>query len=118
MEELLSSHGHFGSRGHLKALQIVIPCLLLGFSRSALTATESDGTLLMEQYVPCHICATLRAEENEADKKTDDVQYFNMEDCVLTAIELDCIECPSHPNVPVPLQELVPELFMTDFPAR
>ncbi|KYO21001.1 leucine-rich repeat serine/threonine-protein kinase 1 isoform B [Alligator mississippiensis] len=84
----------------------------------ALTATESDGTLLMEQYVPCHICATLRAEENEADKKPDDVQYFNMEDCVLTAIELDCIECPSHPNVPVPLQELVPELFMTDFPAR
>ncbi|XP_025055346.1 leucine-rich repeat serine/threonine-protein kinase 1 [Alligator sinensis] len=84
----------------------------------ALTATESDGTLLMEQYVPCHICATLRAEEIEANKKADDVQYFNMEDCVLTAIELDCIECPSHPNVPVPLQELVPELFMTDFPAR
>ncbi|XP_019359543.1 PREDICTED: leucine-rich repeat serine/threonine-protein kinase 1 isoform X1 [Gavialis gangeticus] len=84
----------------------------------ALTATESDGTLLMEQYVPCHICATLRAEENEANKKADDVQYFNMEDCVLTAIELDCIECPSHPDIPVPLQELVPELFMTDFPAR
>uniref|UniRef100_A0A452HCZ7 non-specific serine/threonine protein kinase n=1 Tax=Gopherus agassizii TaxID=38772 RepID=A0A452HCZ7_9SAUR len=84
----------------------------------ALTATESDGTLLMEQYVPCHICATSRTQENEPPDKPEDEQYFNMEDCVLTAIELDCITCPSHPNIPVPLQELVPELFMTDFPAR
>ncbi|KAJ7408489.1 leucine rich repeat kinase 1 [Willisornis vidua] len=79
----------------------------------ALTAMESDGTLLMEQYVPCHICAAARAEENE-----ENAQYFNMEDCVLTAIELDYITCPNHPDIPVSLQELVPELFMTDFPAR
>uniref|UniRef100_A0A8C8SSW1 non-specific serine/threonine protein kinase n=1 Tax=Pelusios castaneus TaxID=367368 RepID=A0A8C8SSW1_9SAUR len=84
----------------------------------ALTATESDGTLLMEQYVPCHICATSRTQENEAPDKLEDQQYFNMEDCVLTAIEMDCITCPGHPNITVPLQELVPELFMTDFPAR
>uniref|UniRef100_A0A8B9NVW3 non-specific serine/threonine protein kinase n=1 Tax=Apteryx owenii TaxID=8824 RepID=A0A8B9NVW3_APTOW len=84
----------------------------------ALTATESDGTLLMEQYVPCHICAASRLEQNECGEKVEDAQYFNMEDCVLTAIELDCITCPNHPDVPVSLQELVPELFMTDFPAR
>ena len=84
----------------------------------ALTATESDGTLLMEQYVPCHICAASKPEENECGEKAEDVQYFNMEDCVLTAIELDYITCPNHPDVPVSLQELVPELFMTDFPAR
>ncbi|OXB68958.1 hypothetical protein ASZ78_003427 [Callipepla squamata] len=82
----------------------------------ALTATESDGTLLMEQYVPCHICATSRLED-KCGKKTEDAQYFNMEDCVLTAIELDYITCPNHPDIPVSLQELVPELFMTDFPA-
>lgn len=85
---------------------------------SALTATESDGTLLMEQYVPCHICATSRTQENGPPDKAEDQKYFNMEDCVLTAIEMDCITCPSHPDIPVPLQELVPELFMTDFPAR
>ncbi|NWV36007.1 LRRK1 kinase, partial [Grantiella picta] len=84
----------------------------------ALTATESDGTLLMEQYVPCHICAAARPEQGEGGERAEDVQYFNMEDCVLTAIELDYITCPNHPDIPVSLQELVPELFMTDFPAR
>ncbi|KAJ6662886.1 hypothetical protein lerEdw1_011090 [Lerista edwardsae] len=81
----------------------------------ALTATESDGTLLMEQYVPCPVCSTANMQ---AGQRTEDVHYFNMEVCVLTAIERDDISCPHHPDVPVPLQELVPELFMTDFPAR
>ncbi|XP_053128852.1 leucine-rich repeat serine/threonine-protein kinase 1 isoform X2 [Hemicordylus capensis] len=81
----------------------------------ALTATESDGTLLMEQYVPCPVCATSKAQD---DQKTEDVQYFNMENCVLNAIEMDTIACAHHPDTPVPLQELVPELFMTDFPTR
>ncbi|XP_066492192.1 leucine-rich repeat serine/threonine-protein kinase 1 [Tiliqua scincoides] len=81
----------------------------------ALTATESDGTLLMEQYVPCPVCSTSKMQGGQ---KIEDMQYFNMEVCVLTAIELDEITCPHHPDVPVPLQELVPELFMTDFPAR
>ncbi|XP_038602280.1 leucine-rich repeat serine/threonine-protein kinase 1 isoform X2 [Tachyglossus aculeatus] len=84
----------------------------------ALTATESDGTLLMEQYVPCPVCETSRAQQADSTEKMEDVQYFDMEDCVLTAIEQDYITCPKHPDDPVPLQELVPELFMTDFPAR
>lgn len=94
----------------------VVSCL---FALSeALTAMESDGTLLMEQYVPCHICAAARPEQREGSERAEDAQYFNMEDCVLTAIELDYITCPNHPDIPVSLQELVPELFMTDFPAR
>ncbi|XP_062998254.1 leucine-rich repeat serine/threonine-protein kinase 1 [Elgaria multicarinata webbii] len=84
----------------------------------ALTATESDGTLLMEQYVPCPVCSTPKTQEGKDSQKIEDLQYFNMEDCVLTAIELDSIICAHHPEIPVPLQELVPELFMTDFPAR
>uniref|UniRef100_A0A8D2L281 non-specific serine/threonine protein kinase n=1 Tax=Varanus komodoensis TaxID=61221 RepID=A0A8D2L281_VARKO len=84
----------------------------------ALTATESDGTLLMEQYVPCPVCSTPKTQEEEESQKTEGMQYFNMEDCVLTATELDSILCVRHPEVPVPLQELVPELFMTDFPVR
>lgn len=85
----------------------------------ALTATESDGTPLMEQYVPCPVCETSCALHAEPSQRaTEGLQYFNMEDCVLTAIERDVIACPLHPDVPVPLQELVPELFMTDFPAR
>ncbi|XP_073917852.1 leucine-rich repeat serine/threonine-protein kinase 1 isoform X4 [Castor canadensis] len=84
----------------------------------ALTATESDGTPLMEQYVPCPVCETSWAYHADPSEKSEEVQYFDMEDCVLTAIERDFISCPRHPDVPVPLQELVPELFMTDFPAR
>lgn len=85
----------------------------------ALTATESDGTPLMEQYVPCPVCeATWALHAEPSERAVEGLQYFDMEDCVLTAIECDVITCPLHPDVPVPLQELVPELFMTDFPAR
>lgn len=92
-------------------------CLLL-CPHLALTATESDGTPLMEQYVPCPVCETSWAQRADPNEKSESVQYFDMEDCVLTAIERDFISCPRHPDLPVPLQELVPELFMTDFPAR
>lgn len=44
--------------------------------------------------------------------------FFNMEDCVIAAMGQEYIVCPQHTNQPVPLQELVPELFMTDFPSR
>ncbi|XP_075414060.1 leucine-rich repeat serine/threonine-protein kinase 1 isoform X1 [Tenrec ecaudatus] len=84
----------------------------------ALTATESDGTPLMEQYVPCPVCEASWAGSTDQSEMEEGVHYFDMEDCVLTAIEQDFISCPRHPDLPVPLQEVVPELFMTDFPAR
>ncbi|XP_053573569.1 leucine-rich repeat serine/threonine-protein kinase 1 [Bombina bombina] len=83
----------------------------------ALTATESDGTLLMEQYVPCHACAQVTREE-EGEQNDMQPYYFNMEDCVLAAVTKDFVQCPNHPESPVPLQELVPEIFMTDLPSR
>ncbi|KAE8618357.1 hypothetical protein XENTR_v10009362 [Xenopus tropicalis] len=83
----------------------------------ALTATESDGTLLMEQCVPCHCCTTV-ASDQEKKNNENTPHYFNMEDCVLAAVEKDYLECPNHPEHAVPLQELVPEIFMTDFPSR
>ncbi|XP_047437183.1 leucine-rich repeat serine/threonine-protein kinase 1 isoform X2 [Mugil cephalus] len=104
----------------------------------ALTASESDGSLLIEQYAPCSLCASLgqHKEAQHPDSQPGQVRekrghgedgrgsggtkvhYFNMEDCVLAAVEKEHIICPQHPDQPVPLQELVPELFMTDFPAR
>ncbi|XP_058851313.1 leucine-rich repeat serine/threonine-protein kinase 1-like isoform X3 [Acipenser ruthenus] len=84
----------------------------------ALTASENDGTLLIEQYAPCPCCATATAERAGVPGTSKTVHFFNMEDCVHAAMELDHIVCPNHPSVPVPLQELVPELFMTDLPAR
>ncbi|XP_051235925.1 leucine-rich repeat serine/threonine-protein kinase 1 isoform X2 [Dicentrarchus labrax] len=91
----------------------------------ALTASESDGSLLIEQYSPCPLCASLGQDEEKGGHERDDdegggagVHYFNMEDCVLAAVEKEYIICPRHPEQPVSLQELVPELFMTDFPAR
>ncbi|XP_071765006.2 leucine-rich repeat serine/threonine-protein kinase 1 [Centroberyx gerrardi] len=108
----------------------------------ALTASESDGSLLIEQYAPCPLCASW-GRQSQTDPPSgrpdqgggrggcggDDgggggggggggVHYFNMEDCVLAAVEKEHILCPQHPDQPVPLQELVPELFMTDFPSR
>ncbi|XP_037553156.1 leucine-rich repeat serine/threonine-protein kinase 1 [Nematolebias whitei] len=95
----------------------------------ALTATESDGSLLIEQYVPCSLCTSRVQQEAAPPHEVIEIQdgqrgggasvhYFSMEDCVLAAVEKDCIVCPQHMDQPVPLQELVPELFMTDFPAR
>ncbi len=99
-------------------------------SVEALTASESDGSLLIEQYAPCPLCASLgqkkrakRGAEERGGHGEDGgggagVHYFNMEDCVLAAVDKEHIICPQHPDQPVTLQELVPELFMTDFPAR
>uniref|UniRef100_A0A8C9V6H9 non-specific serine/threonine protein kinase n=1 Tax=Scleropages formosus TaxID=113540 RepID=A0A8C9V6H9_SCLFO len=87
----------------------------------ALTASENDGSLLIEQYAPCPNCTpTARQGDEEPPflSSSDSGHYFNMEDCVLAAMETDHIVCPNHLEMPVPLQELVPELFMTDFPAR
>ncbi|XP_067873774.1 leucine-rich repeat serine/threonine-protein kinase 1 isoform X2 [Heterodontus francisci] len=84
----------------------------------ALTATEADGTPLVEQYVPCPHCTPTATGESQIHSQTQGLHYFSMEDCLLTAIEHTHIECPNHPTDPVPLEELVPELFMTDFPAR
>ncbi|KAM3625600.1 uncharacterized protein V6R79_014655 [Siganus canaliculatus] len=110
----------------------------------ALTATESDGSLLIEQLAPCPVCASLEQEHGGAGggggaaaggaaggaaagggaagaggaAGGGAVHYFNMEDCVLAAVDQEHIACPGHPEQPVRLQELVPELFMTDFPSR
>ncbi|XP_054625561.1 leucine-rich repeat serine/threonine-protein kinase 1 isoform X3 [Dunckerocampus dactyliophorus] len=92
----------------------------------ALTTTESDGSLVIEQYAPCPLCASwvqqnqmeLRDGQPGQDADRGGVYLFNMEDCALAAAEEDHIVCPRHPEQPVPLQELVPELFMTDLPAR
>uniref|UniRef100_A0A8C4ZLF4 non-specific serine/threonine protein kinase n=1 Tax=Gadus morhua TaxID=8049 RepID=A0A8C4ZLF4_GADMO len=72
----------------------------------ALTASESDGSVLIEQYAPCPLCGEPAPH------------FFSMEECVLAAMEGERIVCPQHPERPVALQELVPELFMTDFPSR
>lgn len=106
-------------------------------SVAALTASESDGSLLIEQYALCPLCASLGqkkqaellpSQRNQVGERggrggedggvRGEVHYFNMEDCVLAAVEKEHIICPQHPDQPVTLQELVPELFMTDFPAR
>nr|XP_061819726.1 leucine-rich repeat serine/threonine-protein kinase 1 isoform X2 [Nerophis lumbriciformis] len=92
----------------------------------ALTASESDGSLVIEQYAPCPICASwvqqncTEPQGGQPGQVADrgEVHLFNMEDCALAATEEEHIVCPTHPEQPVPLQELVPELFMTDFPAR
>ncbi|KAF4083035.1 hypothetical protein AMELA_G00135350 [Ameiurus melas] len=87
----------------------------------ALTACESDGSLLIEQYAPCPYCTAVSRHTDslpQTSSSSTTVHYFNMEDCVLAAAEKEHITCPNHPKELVPLQELVPELFMTDFPSR
>ncbi|XP_033847563.1 leucine-rich repeat serine/threonine-protein kinase 1 isoform X2 [Periophthalmus magnuspinnatus] len=80
----------------------------------ALTGTESDGSLLMEQYAPCPLCPPCPPGTEQWTQG----HYFSMEDCVLAAVDSQSIVCPQHPEQPVLLQELVPEFFMTDFPSR
>uniref|UniRef100_A0A3B4B653 Uncharacterized protein n=1 Tax=Periophthalmus magnuspinnatus TaxID=409849 RepID=A0A3B4B653_9GOBI len=78
-----------------------------------LTGTESDGSLLMEQYAPCPLCPPCPPGTEQWTQG----HYFSMEDCVLAAVDSQSIVCPQHPEQPVLLQELVPEFFMTDFPS-
>ncbi|XP_061669400.1 leucine-rich repeat serine/threonine-protein kinase 1 isoform X2 [Syngnathoides biaculeatus] len=84
----------------------------------ALTAVESDGAPLLERYAPCPLCAARlrRAPDDGGDE--GEVHLFDVERCALAAAEGDSVACPRHPQEAVPLRELVPELFMTDFPAR
>lgn len=95
-------------------------------SRAVLTASESDGSPVLERYAPCPLCAA-RVQRNAArtpELMADpcgggEVHLFNMEGCALAAVAGESIACPRGPaRHTVPLQELVPELFMTDFPAR
>ncbi|XP_052458728.1 leucine-rich repeat serine/threonine-protein kinase 1 isoform X4 [Carassius gibelio] len=86
----------------------------------AMTGSESDGSRLIEQYAPCPYCSSGPRGSDPmplSRSSHSTVHYFNMEDCVLAAVDQEHITCPNHPK-PVPLQELVPELFMTDFPSR
>uniref|UniRef100_A0A673NCZ9 Leucine-rich repeat serine/threonine-protein kinase 1-like n=1 Tax=Sinocyclocheilus rhinocerous TaxID=307959 RepID=A0A673NCZ9_9TELE len=87
----------------------------------ALTGSESDGSRLIEQYAPCPYCSSGPRVSDPlplSRSSHSTVHYFNMEDCVLAAVDKEHITCPNHLKQPVPLQELVPELFMTDFPSR
>uniref|UniRef100_A0A8C2DDD6 non-specific serine/threonine protein kinase n=1 Tax=Cyprinus carpio TaxID=7962 RepID=A0A8C2DDD6_CYPCA len=87
----------------------------------SLTGSESDGSRLIEQYAPCPYCSSgprLSDPLPLSSPSQSTVHYFNMEDCVLAAVDKEHISCPNHPKQLVPLQELVPELFMTDFPSR
>uniref|UniRef100_A0A3P8N5J4 non-specific serine/threonine protein kinase n=1 Tax=Astatotilapia calliptera TaxID=8154 RepID=A0A3P8N5J4_ASTCA len=87
---------------------------------SAMAFITDHVNSLIEQWFP----GQYTTKDGDGVKCEDDkgreagVYYFNMEDCVLAAVEKEHIVCPLHPDQPVPLQELVPELFMTDFPAR
>lgn len=101
----------------MKTDALICVCVHVSLCAPALTASESDGSLLVEQYAPCPLCASLGQNKQE-DNDGEGVHFFNMEDCVLAAVEKEHIICPLHPEQPVTLQELVPELFMTDFPAR
>ncbi|XP_051920210.1 leucine-rich repeat serine/threonine-protein kinase 1 [Hippocampus zosterae] len=88
-----------------------------------LTASESDGSPVLERYAPCPLCAA-RVRRNAAGtpEPTADpgdggqVHLFNVEDCALAAVAGESVGCPR--GHAVPLRDLVPELFMTDFPAR
>ncbi|XP_056318574.1 leucine-rich repeat serine/threonine-protein kinase 1 [Danio aesculapii] len=87
----------------------------------ALTGSESDGSRLIEQFAPCPFCSSVSRLPDplpQSSLSQSVIHYFNMEDCVLAAVDKEHITCPNHPKQPVPLQELVPELFMTDFPSR
>uniref|UniRef100_A0A8C1GD81 non-specific serine/threonine protein kinase n=1 Tax=Cyprinus carpio TaxID=7962 RepID=A0A8C1GD81_CYPCA len=103
------------------AMKFVINMHMLLSPGPALTGSESDGSRLIEQYAPCPYCSSgprLSDPLPLSSPSQSTVHYFNMEDCVLAAVDKEHISCPNHPKQLVPLQELVPELFMTDFPSR
>uniref|UniRef100_A0A8C4NML7 Protein kinase domain-containing protein n=1 Tax=Eptatretus burgeri TaxID=7764 RepID=A0A8C4NML7_EPTBU len=93
----------------------------------ALLGTEPDGTPFVRQLIPCSRCLLTPSPSTQTQldpslailNAPEQLPHmFRLEECLLRAVTDDRMLCPKHPDRPVPLPQLVPEIFMTDFPRR
>ncbi len=92
---------------------------------------DEYGAMTVQRMIPCPTCATsfkqhkLAQYVEDKNKITDILHYFrnpqfvnqfSLSVCALAAVGHEDILCSKHPDDPVPLLNLVPDLLLTDLP--
>ena len=89
------------------------------FFITGLEDVDEFGDLLVKKLIPCPICvANLKDNYISTNRSNKLVHSFNLNICALAAVSHQTIYCPKHPDIPVPLNLLVPDLLLSDLPSE
>ncbi|KAI8480800.1 Leucine-rich repeat serine/threonine-protein kinase 1 [Branchiostoma belcheri] len=82
---------------------------------------DDEGRPLVQCVIPCPECLRRHPHRCSAvgdPKDPNRPHEFMLEECGLVALQEDTVECPKHPDTPVQLAELVPDLLLVDLPEK
>ncbi|CAH1254418.1 LRRK1 [Branchiostoma lanceolatum] len=79
---------------------------------------DDEGRPLVQCVIPCPECLRRHPHRNSAVMDPNKPHEFMFEECGLVALQEDTVECPKHPDTPVQLAELVPDLLLVDLPEK
>ena len=93
---------------------------------------DEFGVMLVQRMIPCSACAMI-FRENELHKygtgkeqvteilkfmrNPEHVNQFPLTVCAMAALHYDKVQCQKHPDMPVLLAHMVPDLLLSDLPA-
>ncbi|XP_035667179.1 leucine-rich repeat serine/threonine-protein kinase 1-like, partial [Branchiostoma floridae] len=79
---------------------------------------DDEGRPLVQCVIPCPECFRRHPHRNSAVMDPNQPHEFTLEECGLVALQEDTVECSKHPDTPVELAELVPDLLLVDLPEK
>lgn len=92
---------------------------------------DEFGVLLVQRMIPCPTCALHFREEKLANYNIDpqqlsevsqllrnpeEVKQVSLTVCAIAALNFDELHCSMHPDEPVLLSHMVPDLLLSDLP--
>nr|XP_002736404.1 PREDICTED: leucine-rich repeat serine/threonine-protein kinase 1-like [Saccoglossus kowalevskii] len=83
---------------------------------------DNEGKLITQRLIPCPICIDQLCQDNAEPsslpyQNAEPNPYeFTIEKCAMVAVNSDEITCEQHPNTPIQLAMLVPDLLLCDLP--
>lgn len=97
---------------------------------SGLDDTDNFGYPLVRRLIPCPQCNILFARRGSILRRSCSLEFptehcgaqpvrpynFTLPTCAAAALNFATINCPYHPETVVSLDELIPDLLMTDLP--
>ena len=108
--------------------------LFFFFTFSGLGDLNHAGYNLVRKLIPCPVCSSQKAMEimkccenhvlnlrtyySSFFRNEFFVNQFPLDTCACAAISHHSIVCPNHPEEPVMLKTLIPEIMMTDLPHK
>ncbi|KXJ22658.1 leucine-rich repeat serine/threonine-protein kinase 1 [Exaiptasia diaphana] len=92
--------------------------------------TDTFGYPLVRRLIPCPRCTYVMARRGSFLRRSCSLEYptehcgsqpvrpynFTLPTCAAAAMNFSTINCPYHPDTVVSLDELIPDLLMTDLP--